>query len=249
MVSDTPSSVIVAPSAMVPRLVLPERARLDADPDRMRQAADQRGRRADLQDLAVVHDRYPVAERLRLVHVVRGEHHRAALRSLMAAQQVPQVAAGLRVQRPDVGSSRNTQVGAVHQRARDRQPLRLAAGELLGAGRRPCSVRPTTSSISSARLAPGRRSESANVRSCSRAVSRSKNDDACSCTPMRGSSAGFARPRRLSRERVTSPPSGSRRPFDDLQGGGLARAVRAEDAEELAVADLERHPSTARRSP
>src|SRR5690606_24654265 len=29
-------------------------------------------------------------------------------------------------------------------------------------------------------------------------------------------------------------------PFDDLQGGGLARAVRAENAEELALVDLER---------
>ena len=44
------------------------------------QRADQLGRRAEGDDLAVVDDRHPVAQALGLVHVVGGEQHRAALR-------------------------------------------------------------------------------------------------------------------------------------------------------------------------
>ena len=49
------------------------------------------------------------------------------------------------------------------------------------------------------------------MRICSRAVSRSKKLDACSCTPMRGSSLGL-RGHGDSPKTVTSPLSGSRRP-------------------------------------
>ena len=72
------------------------------------------------------------------------------------------------------------------------------------------SSSPTTASIASARWAEIPYSE-ANVRNCSRAVSSSKNDDACNCTPISGSSAGF-RGHGLLPSTVTSPPSGSRRP-------------------------------------
>jgi hypothetical protein len=72
------------------------------------------------------------------------------------------------------------------------------------------SVRPTTSSISSARRAGIPYSE-ANVASCSLAVSRSKNEDACSCTPIRGSSAGFRGQAGMPRT-VASPASASRSP-------------------------------------
>ena len=73
-----------------------------------------------------------------------------------------------------------------------------------------CSSRPTTPSISSARLAGTPYSE-AKVCSCSRAVSRSKNDEACSWTPIRGSSF-WLRGQAGTPSTVTSPLSGCRRP-------------------------------------
>src|SRR5205807_2438299 len=62
-----------------PRAVDGDRAALDGDPGRRVEAAYQLSGWTKLQDLSVVHDRDPVAERLRLVHVVRGQHDRAAL--------------------------------------------------------------------------------------------------------------------------------------------------------------------------
>jgi hypothetical protein len=72
------------------------------------------------------------------------------------------------------------------------------------------SDRPTSSSMSAAVPALTPYSE-ANVSSCSRAVSFSKNDDACSCTPMRGSSFTL-RGHGFSPNSVTLPSSGLRSP-------------------------------------
>jgi len=49
------------------------------------------------------------------------------------------------------------------------------------------------------------------VRICSRAVSRSKNDEACNCTPMRGSNC-WLRGQAGIPSRVTLPESGLRSP-------------------------------------
>ena len=57
----------------------PRPARTRRDPQRLVELADQRGGRARLEDLAVVHDRDPVAQRLGLVHVVGGQHDGPAL--------------------------------------------------------------------------------------------------------------------------------------------------------------------------
>src|ERR1700761_5699090 len=48
-------------------------------------------------DPPMIHDRYPIAEPLRLVHVVRGEYDRAS-GLLQAFDEVPQVAACLRIE-------------------------------------------------------------------------------------------------------------------------------------------------------
>ena len=87
------------------------------------------------------------------------------------------------------------------------------------------------------------------MRICSRAVSRSKNADACSCTPIRGSSRGL-------RGHGGSPSSrtvagvGPAQPLDHLQRRGLAGAVGPEDAEELPAARPSKlTPSTARQLP
>ena len=76
---------------------------------------------------------------------------------------------------------------------------------------------------------------------CSRAVSRSKNDEAWSCTPIRGSS------RRL-RGHGDWPSTRDRagvrlaQALDHLQRRRLAGAVGPEDAEELPLGDLEVDP-------
>jgi hypothetical protein len=103
-----------------------DQAGLDGDPGREVECPDQRGRRPDLQDLAVIHDRDPLAEDLRLIHVVRGQHHGAAL-GADRAEHVPQIPPGLRVERAG-GLIEEQDVGAMHQCAGDGQPLCLAAG-------------------------------------------------------------------------------------------------------------------------
>jgi hypothetical protein len=72
------------------------------------------------------------------------------------------------------------------------------------------SSSPTTPSIASARCA-GTLYSIAKVCSCSRAVSRSKNDDACSWTPILGSSAGL-RGQAGTPSTLTVPLSAWRRP-------------------------------------
>jgi hypothetical protein len=72
------------------------------------------------------------------------------------------------------------------------------------------SVRPTNSSISSTRAAGMPYSEP-NVASCSRAVSRSKKAEPCSCTPIRPSNA-VLRGHTGWPSRVIVPESGCRSP-------------------------------------
>jgi hypothetical protein len=99
----------------------------------MRQPPDQGRGRPGLQDLAVIHDRDPLAERLGLVHVVSREHHGVTL-GRDRPQQVPEVPAGLWVQCPG-RLVQEQHIGPVHQGAGDGEPLCLPAGELLGPGR------------------------------------------------------------------------------------------------------------------
>ena len=77
---------------------------------------------------AVVDDGHAVAQPLGLFHVVRGQHDRAA-RASKAQHQLPQLAARLRIQ-PGGRLVEEQDVGLAHQRARDRQPLPLAARQL-----------------------------------------------------------------------------------------------------------------------
>ena len=80
-------------------------------------------------DLALVHDDEPVAELLRLVHVVRRQEERHAL-ALEPVQAVPDHVAGLRI---EAGRRlvEEHDLGLVDERARDRQPALHAARERL----------------------------------------------------------------------------------------------------------------------
>ena len=74
----------------------------------------------------------PVAEVRRLVHVVGGEEHRAAA-APEVVDDLPDLEARLRVEAGG-GLVEEEQLGVADEGAGERQPLLLAAGELLDAG-------------------------------------------------------------------------------------------------------------------
>src|SRR5213592_1310851 len=78
-------------------------------------------------DLAVIHDRYTIAEALGFLHVVRREQHRPAV-GAEAADDLPQLPARLWVE-PRRGLVEEQQLGLADERARDGQALLLPAGE------------------------------------------------------------------------------------------------------------------------
>ena len=92
-------------------------------------AISSRGR-AQRDDLALVDDRHPVAEPLGLVHVVGRQHGRPAPRRGGRGSR-PRAAGATAGRGPVVGSSRKSSSGSPTRRQRHRQPLLLAAGELL----------------------------------------------------------------------------------------------------------------------
>ncbi len=76
-------------------------------------------------DLAVIHDRDPIAEALGFLHVVRREQHRAPV-GAEAADDLPQLAARLRVETRR-GLVEKEQLGFADERTGDREPLLLPA--------------------------------------------------------------------------------------------------------------------------
>ena len=88
--------------------------------------------RAHLEDPAVVHDREPVAQDLGLFHVVGRQQHRAPV-GLEPADEVPQRPPGRRV---EAGRRlvEEDELRVVDERQRDRQALALAARQVLAAG-------------------------------------------------------------------------------------------------------------------
>ena len=185
----------------------------------------------------MVHDRDPVAQHLGLVHVVRRQHDGAA-GVVEPGEQVPEVAAGLRVERGG-RLVEEDHLGVVHQRAGDREPLRLAAREVLDAGAglvdQPDPLEPLVA-------AGGRhavqRGERVDLLARGQPLEERRRLQLYADPRQQ---AGVARPRRLAQHRdgarVRLPEA-----LDHLQGGGLAGTVRPEDPEELALGHLEAHP-------
>ena len=89
---------------------------------------DERRRRPERNQLPVVHDADAIAERVRLVHVVRRDQRWC--RRSRNRSSTPHSCRRDCGSRPVVGSSRNSRSGRPAMRARDRQPLLLAAGQL-----------------------------------------------------------------------------------------------------------------------
>ena len=109
------------------------------------------------------------------------------------------------------------------------------------------SSSPTRSSQSSAAFVPTPYSE-AKVWICSRAVSRSKNDDAWSCTPIRGSSAEL-RGQTDWPSTVTVPESGRRSPSMVSRVVVLPAPLGPRMPTNSPSPTSRLTPSTARRSP
>src|SRR5512146_2321267 len=89
---------------------------------------DQIGGRAFGNDLPVIHNGEPIAQPLRLVHVMRREQNGAAV-ALEDTNDVPKLAAALRIE-PGRGLIQEKNFWIAHQRGGYRQALPLPAGKL-----------------------------------------------------------------------------------------------------------------------
>jgi len=185
----------------------------------------------------MVHDGHPLAKRLRLVHVVRGEHHRMAFRADVP-KQVPQVPPGLRVQRPR-RLVEEQHVRAVHEGAGDGQPLGLPAGELLGPG---CCQVGQAHHLQHGIGPPGGDSVEGSERAQLFTGSEMLKEGRClKLNAHPGQQRRVARPRRHAQHAHLAAVRPAQA-LDNLQRGGLAGPVGPEDAEELTLLDLECHP-------
>ena len=145
--------------------------------------------RVELEDPAVVHDRDPVAQRLGLVHVVRGQHDRAA------AVVEPGRAGPTGCAAPAGPGRRSARRGTPPP---GRAPARRRSTAAAPARRRgprpacpPCRPGPPAPA-SRPRGRPARRTGAAKVRICSRAVSRSKNAEPAAARRCAAAAAGCA---------------------------------------------------------
>ena len=93
---------------------------------------DQLARGSESDDFAVIHDGHAVAESLGFIHVMGGEQDGAA-GELELLDEFPELAAGLRIEAGG-GFVEEQEVGVADKRARQREALLLAAGEVAHAG-------------------------------------------------------------------------------------------------------------------
>ena len=98
-------------------------------------AADQRRERPLLHDAAVAHQHDDVGQERRLADVVGHDDDRLAQRPEDAAQVVVQLGAHQRIERAQ-RLVEQQHLGVEHQRAHDRDPLPLAARQLVRVARR-----------------------------------------------------------------------------------------------------------------
>src|SRR5664280_1746835 len=198
----------------------------EAPPDQLRHGAH-------LQDVAVVHDRHPVAQLGGLLHVVGGQHHRRAP-LLEPLDEVPERAPGLRVQ-PRRRLVQEDQLGIVDERQCDRQALLLPAGEV----HRPClGAFPEVDRVDQL---PGRhvmvKEAAEEVQELGHGESRVERH-ALELDPD-ALLDRLGMPADVQAEDLDRPGIRRAQALEDLDRGGLAGPVRTEHAEDLALADLE----------
>ena len=197
------------------------------------QVLDQAQRGAGGEQPAMVQDRQPVAQGLGLVHIVGGEDHRAPF-ALDPPHHVPQAAPGLGVQ-PGGGLVQEHQLRIVHQGQGQGQPLLLAAGQggVIGVGLvleldqlqqfGGAAVPGVVAAVESERLPGGDLVEQAGALQLH---PDPRADLPAVVAPVQPQQPDLARVR-------------LREPLQDLQGGGLAGAVGAQQAEHLAAPHLQ----------
>ena len=202
-------------------------------------ALDELARRALGDDARLVHHHEPVAQLLGLVHVVRGQHQRhAAL--LEPVEPVPHEVPGLRVEAGRRLVEEHQLGSLMSDRAIERRrfmPPDSGSTWLVGAIRRAGRTRAARRRAWPPRPAAGRSSGRRSTR-FSWTVSSVSSVSCCGTTPrrarIRGPSIAGSRPRireRAGRDR--------RHAADHPHRRGLAGAVRAQEAERLALRDVE----------
>ncbi len=212
-------------------LVAPESVGRERHARRRAEVADQGARRVEGDDAARVHDRRAIAQLLRLLEVVRGDHDRAAL-GRDRADHVPQVASRLRV---EAGRRlvEEDDLGLVHEREGDREPLLLAAGELACERARlrlePDRLEQPLDALAArgARRTGRRRARAARSR---RGCRRARSSAAARRSALHAARIGPDGPA----EDLDRAAVGPRQALDHLEGRRLACAVRTEDPERLA---------------
>ncbi len=198
------------------------------------ESGDERAWSIESDDLAAIDDGHAITQQLGFVHVVRRQQDGAALGSV-PRQQVPQLAARLRVE-PGRRLVEKQQVGLSHQRAGQREPLLLSAGELAdpaGALRVEFDQR---QHLVDRAAALRKRSEQAD-----RLLDRELVVELCflelNAEPPAQRAIASLAPALAEHFHLTG--IGRREAFEDLYGGRLAGTVGAEQAEALAAPHLE----------
>ena len=201
--------------------------------------ADEGGRGALGHDLALVDDDEAVAQLLGLIHVVRGEDEgRAAL--LEAEQAVPQDVARLRVE-PGGRLVEQQDAGVVDEAARDREAALHAAGELVDLALGLVSqLREVEQLVGLLRADLAGQAEVAAVDvEVLAGVELTVEVVLLRHDPQAGADLG-PMVVGIEAEDAQTPARAGRDGADHLHRRGLARAVRAEQAERLPRRDLER---------
>ncbi len=198
---------------------------------------------------AVVDDEHPVAQRVRLVQVVRGEEDGGAEVGAQPPDVLPQVRPALRV-KPGGRLVQEDQRRLVDQAERDLKPPPLPAGQRL---HQPL-VEPAEVELADQRAARRRRVRLAGSGTArpGRAVprrpgTRGRCRPSSARSPAARSRSAGAPPGGCGAGRrpptVAVPAVGSQQRGEHPQGGGLARTVRPEEADDLPRLDGEIHPA------
>ena len=229
--SSVPSAPRSCPRAGGRRCAAPTRNWIRAS---IRSRPRDRRRRSLGDDLPARQHRQPIGEVLRLVHEVRREEHGLAEFG-EALDDVPRGMAGAGIE-PGGRLVQEQQFGVTGERDRDVEAALLPAGELEYAGVAPSSLaRPARSPR---RRVAGSGSSRCRARSsrCTERYGSTPVD--CSTMPIR-SVEGLLVSRRVVTEHLRATGGRRAEAFEDLHGGGLARAVRSEQGEDLAPVDVQ----------
>ena len=196
-------------------------------------SGDHLGDGAGGDDPAAVHDGQPVGELLGLLQIVGGEQHRGALGAQLA-DQPPDGGPGLRVE-AGAGLVQEEHLGAAEQGHREVEPAPFAAGQLLDPDAGPVAEADQLQGLRDRAGAAGHPGPgAAGLRGGELTGEAALLEHDADPRP-----DGGALLEGVVAEHPDGAAAGRGQPLDELQGGGLAGAVGAEQGEQLAAADGE----------